>query len=392
MRVLRLLASILVALLMPCLASAEDTWRVERVIGDNSAGLTDEVTVEVTDLGALLDKANCVTAAPDCKQRNVALFLNGMPLLGIQPVPDREHDRLRYTLKRNEQNKAVWAALLGCPSQGMRPLQLSVGLEGGDPLPSRVDRFNLIVLRPGYTFVAISLIVLILVGLCWAGWKSMLLRDPGTGLPAADEQDGKRRRIRVPFSLARVQMAWWLFLIVSSYLFIWLTTGQSDSLNARVLILLGIGTGTVLGGAVIDSSKKTGSLEAVKGLTAEQGALAQKVAELGPPQTGVAPDLELVVQRALNVQRSSEVDAELKKATASLEPSVSRNLFLDILSDATGVAFYRFQLLVWTIVLGFVFCAAVYEDLAMPQLSDSMLGLMGITSGTYLGIKLPERR
>ena len=42
---------------------------------------------------------------------------------------------------------------------------------------------------------------------------------------------------------------------------------------------------------------------------------------------------------------------------------------------------------VWTLVLGVIFVASVYNDLSMPEFSATLLGLMGISSGTYLGVK-----
>jgi hypothetical protein len=37
-----------------------------------------------------------------------------------------------------------------------------------------------------------------------------------------------------------------------------------------------------------------------------------------------------------------------------------------------------------------VFVRLVYNDFAMPEFSPTLLGLMGISSGTYLGFKFPE--
>jgi hypothetical protein len=44
----------------------------------------------------------------------------------------------------------------------------------------------------------------------------------------------------------------------------------------------------------------------------------------------------------------------------------------------------------WTVVLGFVFAVAVYQSLAMPDFSATLLGLMGISAGTYVGFKIPD--
>jgi hypothetical protein len=44
----------------------------------------------------------------------------------------------------------------------------------------------------------------------------------------------------------------------------------------------------------------------------------------------------------------------------------------------------------WTLVTGVIFCVSVYNRLAMPDFSPTLLALMGISSATYLGAKIPE--
>jgi hypothetical protein len=71
-------------------------------------------------------------------------------------------------------------------------------------------------------------------------------------------------------------------------------------------------------------------------------------------------------------------------------PGPSEGFLLDILRDETGVSFHRFQMAAWTVVLGFVFVISVYRSLAMPDFSATLLGLMGISAGTYIGFKIPD--
>jgi hypothetical protein len=65
---------------------------------------------------------------------------------------------------------------------------------------------------------------------------------------------------------------------------------------------------------------------------------------------------------------------------------------MDILSEdaADGtrrtITFHRF---VWTPVLGTVFASNVISELVMPTFDSSLSVLMGISSGTCLGFKLP---
>ena len=43
-------------------------------------------------------------------------------------------------------------------------------------------------------------------------------------------------------------------------------------------------------------------------------------------------------------------------------------------------------------MLGIMFLSSVYNDLTMREFSPTLLGLMGISSGTYIGFKFPEQR
>jgi hypothetical protein len=61
------------------------------------------------------------------------------------------------------------------------------------------------------------------------------------------------------------------------------------------------------------------------------------------------------------------------------------------LNDEAGMSIHRLQMVVWTLVLAFVFVSEVFQELRMPDLDVSLLALMGVSAGTYLGFKVPER-
>jgi hypothetical protein len=44
----------------------------------------------------------------------------------------------------------------------------------------------------------------------------------------------------------------------------------------------------------------------------------------------------------------------------------------DLLSDANGYSFHRFQIAVWTVILGIIFVVSVARELAMPQFSEEV--------------------
>jgi hypothetical protein len=72
-------------------------------------------------------------------------------------------------------------------------------------------------------------------------------------------------------------------------------------------------------------------------------------------------------------------------------PPVSQGFSVDILPDGSGISFPRFQIVVRTIVLAVIFIRKVYQDLTMRDFDSTLLGLIGISSGTYLGFKFLEK-
>jgi hypothetical protein len=141
-----------------------------------------------------------------------------------------------------------------------------------------------------------------------------------------------------PYSLGRCQMAWWFFLIIIAYVLIWLISGDRDTITASLLTLMGISAGTALGAVMIDSTNA------------------------GVPAGAAAP------------------------------VPVSHGFLRDILGDSGGnIGLHRFQIVVWTLVLGIMFSVSVITELTMPEFSSTLLAAMGISAGTYLGFKFPEK-
>jgi hypothetical protein len=141
--------------------------------------------------------------------------------------------------------------------------------------------------------------------------------------------------IQRPFSLSLFQMVFWFYLVIVAYVFVWLINDELDTITESILALIGIGAATAIGATMIDKSKT------------------EKVPEAADVPT--------------------------------------RGFVRDVLSDVDGISLHRFQMFVWTLVLGVIFVASVYKTLSMPEFSTTLLGLMGISSGTYLGFKVPEK-
>jgi hypothetical protein len=252
----------------------------------------------------------------------------------------------------------------------------------------------LTVISPAYGILALIVILVTLTLLLWLCRTTNIIREPGP--PAIS---GKRR----PYNLGRAQMAFWFFLIYASYMTIWLITSALDTITASLLALMGISAGTALGEALIDNGKDTARTNQVQDLSAEKQALEQSLSGIQPQvdasNASVATTVTDQANRdSLNRQlvegrtRLGQVDQQLRTLSAETAPQTSNGFLRDILSDGSGYSFHRFQIFAWTIVLGIIFVSSVYNDLTMPEFSATLLGLMGLSAGTYIGFKFPEQK
>lgn len=191
--------------------------------------------------------------------------------------------------------------------------------------------------------VLLLIIIVLAIVLFWIlASRTDLLRDPGSCTTA-----GKRNT----FSLSRVQFGIWTVIIFCSYIYL-LTFDRSicedgnpcdpDALcpiefTQSVAILLGISAGTTILGRSIDSQPKR-----------------QQVKH------------------------------------QSLGDGCSQGFLKDILSDANGISVHRFQQVLFSLLLIYIFIDSMNEAKNFPEMDVYLLALSGISSGGYLGIKISE--
>jgi hypothetical protein len=197
------------------------------------------------------------------------------------------------------------------------------------------------------------------------------------------------------YSLSRAQAAWWFFFVVTAYLLIGLVTGDFlNSINGTALTLLAIGAGTAAASSVITKSKDTPELKdkeeaAREKLSTELRELRGKRDELRGKRdaeaAGTPERLAILQELSETTTRIAALRSQRRKLFGE-----SEGFFRDIISDANGASFHRFQMVAWTAILGFVFIREVYENLAMPTFSAELLGLQGLSAATYVGLKITE--
>lgn len=145
---------------------------------------------------------------------------------------------------------------------------------------------------------------------------------------------------RAPFSLTKLQFGLWTVIISSSYIYLSFCKGDcaAAAINKTALVLMGIFAGTAVASTIIDKNE-------------------------------------------MNDNRERHQDTP------------SHGFFVDILSDDNGISLHRFQNLTWTIIAIMVYLykvSQITEGCQLPELSDTLLALTGISSATYLIMKTKE--
>jgi hypothetical protein len=181
------------------------------------------------------------------------------------------------------------------------------------------------------------------------------------------------------YSLGKSQMAFWGLLVVLTFVGVLLLTGSMERIPPQVLILLGLSGATGLGAVVIGEGKKAGKKQEIAALeTAKQQLEKQRLDDpAGFPQASQA--------------RLVEIGNEIAELQRALQPPRSEGFWRDICSDGSGLSFHRLQVVLWTLILGATFVWEVTQAISMPEFSETLLILLGISSGTYLGFKFPEK-
>jgi hypothetical protein len=184
-----------------------------------------------------------------------------------------------------------------------------------------------------YLIVAINFAVFIII-VAFFDFKFDLLRD----ISSANSK---------PYSLSKVQLAWWIVIIFGSITSILFKRGVFPTLDQSTLILLGIGSATSAAGRIIDLSD----------------------------------------QNNANLSRHQDNEKE--------------GFFLDILSDENGVSIHRLQTLIFNLILGTWFIYQVIQNIALPasdpnkiipSIDSSDLVMQAISTATYITLKSSENK
>ncbi len=264
--------------------------------------------------------------------KNFRLYLNERPLQNLKPeTVDLTTGTVRFHLERVEADRDTWTSVLGAPTiTGRRDVLVGIAWDASHEF-TRAPSCHCTI-----TFVLFNPL--------WAaiGLASLIVAAVALIRLAQKSDILRDPQIAVlpvgatrSYSFARCQMAIWFFLVVGGVFGIWLITGEyNHTVTQQTLVLLGISAATGPSATAIDRNKGKA--------------------------TGVSP--------------------------------VHVTFLHDLLTDLNGLAFHRYQAFLWTITLGIFYVVALYRTVATQDLDPNLLTLMGISSGTYLGFKLPEKQ
>jgi len=363
-----------------CIHSAKDTNFQHLIRMNNPIERGNNITVPIIGLQAWIAKNKGIDP------HALRLFISGH-LLPTDPqsslVVDQGYINFQLTSLSSggdSDEKRAWVLIFTeARRQPNGIVPISVGLPK-ELQPFASEAFISLRIYPWYTLYVVVGLVLLLIAVLVLGWQSDLLRDVTHGRPAAPA--------RPPYSLGRVQMAWWFCLVIAAYVYICLITKEINMLTGTAMALIGISAGTGLASVFVDNQKIADEENQKISLQSERGVVQARIAVLtaAAPAAGTPEALELQDRQ----KRLAEINALLNKFPA-VHVIPSSKGFLDILKDGEGLSFHRFQIAVWTVVLGLVFIKSVFVDLVMPEFDTTLLGLMGISSGTYIGFKFPEK-
>ncbi|MBL8151765.1 MAG: hypothetical protein JNN15_17715 [Blastocatellia bacterium] len=340
-KVLKLLLVTFISLVITSITNAQEINTLKVTGIEGKLALFQSIEVKIDGL------EQWVTKNPDVSK--FVLYIDGDRLQGLPPrliqkwQDGKTEARLRFDLKRNEKNKATWDAILSRkPRSLFRTVSITVGIDNGTQVQSSVIA-DFIFVKEKWLVVFTIAVAIFLASFYVLARNSDIIRVPGAQPENGKPENGKRK----PYSLARTQMACWFLTVVVCYVFIWLVTTDLATLTDSVLWIMGISGITGLSSAVIDSN---------------------------------------------NAEREQAGAISEGKPVQVKPPEETKGFLADILNDDNGVSFHRFQMVIWTLVLIVIFVAATWNVLAMPDFDATLLGLMGISGGTYLGFKLPKQQ
>jgi FtsH-binding integral membrane protein len=366
----------------------KEDLKVTHIEGDLE--LRRSITVEVLNLDKWIEQNS------DFEVSDLVLYVDGIAFNKLPPkLVEGTKLEFNFNLSLYPEIQKAWAELVSKKVTNTdfferKGLSVTIGLKNGMQLHSTAEKQTLVRIKKIWLWGFVTVFGLGIFSFILLARNSDVIRDTGIA-PSGSQANGLGKR--KPYSLARTQMAFWFFVVVMGFVFIWMATDNLATLTPAVLGLIGISAATGLSSAVVDSGKRSDQQnqrraleDQKKGFEVDGERLKGEITNL----TGTSLD-EKTAALAAKKKEIEQTDQKIGDLPDPDAPRESKGFYKDLLSDDAGVSFHRFQIFAWTIVLIIIFVASVFNNLAMPAFDGTLLALMGISGGTYIGFKLPEQ-
>jgi hypothetical protein len=299
--------------------------------------------------------------------RDVLLKINQIELSEFPVyIESTESDIFRFRFQKQYLRYEDRVALYKLPGKSVKEIQLGIKIDENNVLyfnePAQLY-FKRIEYGRAFGWILVAAFVLFFA-LLIIKWKAFIT-DNVAGLSKGDPKN-------TCYSFSKTQLAFWTFIILSSFIYIWAITGDLNSINTTGLILLGITSATITASNLISKNAETQALA---------------VDESAPVQNNVGSDDKSTTENS-GTPTSKKVDKLVKFRTHK----PGDTFLTEILSDEDGISIHRLQALVFNLVFGIAFIISVLWNYTMPEFSETQLILLGLSSGTYAFNKINENK
>ncbi|UOQ98024.1 hypothetical protein MUN81_00695 [Hymenobacter sp. 5317J-9] len=308
----------------------------------DSLQLGDHVVLRVRGLAKALDTYKR-------KPTELRLFIDGV---GFPMAPEAvdllnraDTARVRFLLLRNPSTEPIWQLFYRVRSKLDHKAHIGIGFENGQLGEAFPQDHNIYLelVRRNELNLGLFLVGALLAVLLYLCWHSNLVRSDILRGNLNDQDMDRTDMIgkqyeSVPFSLSKVQLVFWTFLILSAYLLCYLVTGELAAIPVSLLGLLGIS----LGGNLFS-----------RGITSDQ------------------------------------VNASAEGPSVN---DVSKGFWRDILAEQNRFSIARIQFLLFNLLVGLYFVRHVWRLWNIPPLDEGLLGLISISTTGFLFGKYQESK
>jgi hypothetical protein len=304
----------------------------------------------------------------------LVLFLNAHAQPGTTPTLTRsEPDAsgvmwavLSFPIERElstPEGRKAWKYVITGGRFG-KNIAVSTGLPDGEAVPSTAQINLEILTLPAVAMAVLAAIILAIIFI-------LLLLRTGALRDKEPAQHPGMDPTRRAYSLSRVQAALWTLLVMYAFLFVYFLTGEYNAtIPSSIVVLMSVSLGTLTTAAAVDAANSNRNRE-------KADTLFSKVAENTEPQD--SPQNRALLNQAGRLLNRSKV-------------AYKSGFWEDLFSNSGGAGLHRVQYGIWTLVLMVVFLFTVFNTVAMPQFDSTLLALMGVSSGAYASLKIPENK